>query len=136
VAAGWQRWMEDADWSDWRAFLQRIASTDWTSTDWASIDWTATEWAARPRPAPEQAAQVSLTMRAFAEDEPGDQIREHLTTVWPAFLRWWRDGANARPTTGQAGARLEEHMPELVPAWRRLAGLLGDDPDAGAALAL
>jgi predicted choloylglycine hydrolase len=136
VAAGWQRWMEDADWSDWRAFLQRIASTDWASTDWASIDWTAAEWAARPRPAPEQAAQVSLTMRAFAEDEPGDQIREHLTTVWPAFRRWWRDGANARPTAGQAQARLEEHMPELVPAWRRLAGLLGDDPDAGAALAL
>ena len=131
MTTSWQRWMEDVEWSDWRTFLQRIASTDW-----ASIDWTAAEWAARPWPAPGQAAQVSLTMRAFAEDEPGDQICEHLTAVWPAFRRWWRDGANARPPAEQARARLEEHMPELVPAWRRLAGLLGDDPDAGAALAL
>src|SRR6478672_5841936 len=87
VTTSWQRWMEDVEWSDWRTFLQRIASTDW-----ASIDWTAAEWEARPWPAPGQAAQVSLTMRAFAEDEPGDQICEHLTAVWPAFRQWWREG--------------------------------------------
>jgi predicted choloylglycine hydrolase len=131
VTEGWQRWTEEVDWSDWRSWLERIASTDW-----ASFDWTSAEWVTRPWPAPGQAAPVSLTLRAFAEDEPGDQIREHLTAAWPAFRRWWRDGANARPTSGQARARIEEHMPELVPAWRQLAGLLGDDPDAGAALAL
>ena len=27
-------------------------------------------------------------------------------------------------------------MPELVPTWQRLTAMLGDDPDAGAALAL
>ena len=131
MTEGWQRWTEEVDWSDWRSWLERIASTNW-----ASFDWTSAEWVTRPWPAPGQAAPVSLTLRAFAEDEPGDQIREHLTAAWPAFRRWWRDGANARPTSGQARARLEEHMPELVPAWRQLAGLLGDDPDAGAALAL
>jgi predicted choloylglycine hydrolase len=135
VTEGWQRWAEDVDWPDWRSWLQRAASTDWAAIDWASIDWTSAERAGRPRPAAE-AMQVSLTLRAFAEDGPGDRIREHLATVWPAFRRWWRGGANARPSAGQARAQLEEHMPELVPAWQRLAGLLGDDPDVAAALTL
>jgi predicted choloylglycine hydrolase len=123
---GWQRWGEDVDWSDWRSWLQRVASTDW-----ASAPWPATPW--------EQAApgaQVSLTLRAFEEDEPGDRIGEHLAATWPAFRQWWLDGANTRPTAEQARARLEEHMPELVPAWQRLTDLLGDDPEAAAALAL
>ena len=77
-----------------------------------------------------------MTLRAFEEDEPGDRIREHLAAAWPAFRRWWRDGANTRPTAGEAGARLEEHMPALLPAWQRLAAMLPGDPDAGAALAL
>ena len=59
-----------------------------------------------------------------------------MTATSPAIRQWWRNGANARPTAGQAGARLDQHMPELVPAWRRLVGLLGDDPEAAAALAL
>ena len=70
------------------------------------------------------------------EDEPGDQIGQHLAGTWPAFRQWWRDGANTRPTAGEARARLEEHMPELVPAWQRLTAMVPDDPDAGAALAL
>ena len=122
----WQRWVEDVDWSDWRSWLQRVASTDW-----ASAPWPATPW--------EQAApqgEVSLTLRAFEEDEPGDGIGEHLTATWPAFRRWWLDGANTRPTAAQARARLEEHMPELVPTWQRLTDLLGHDPEAAAALAL
>jgi predicted choloylglycine hydrolase len=36
----------------------------------------------------------------------------------------------------EARARLEEHMPELVPTWQRLSAMLGEDPDAAAALAL
>jgi predicted choloylglycine hydrolase len=75
-------------------------------------------------------------LRAFEEDEPGEAIGEHLAATWPAFRQWWFGGANARPTAGQAGARLEEHMPELVPVWQRLTALLGDDPDAAAALTL
>ena len=61
---------------------------------------------------------------------------KHLAAAWPAFRRWWRDRPDSRPTAGQAQARLEEHMPELVPTWQRLADQLGDDPDAPAALAL
>jgi predicted choloylglycine hydrolase len=75
-------------------------------------------------------------LRAFGEDEPGDRMGEHLAAVWPAFGRWWRQSANTRPTAEEARARLEEHMPELVPTWQRLTRLLSDDPDAAAALAL
>jgi predicted choloylglycine hydrolase len=122
----WQRWVEGVDWSDWRTWLQRVASTDW-----ATGRWPATPWEPAPR-----AGEVSLALRAWQEDEPGEAIRDHLTAIWPAFRQWWRDGANIRPTAGQARARLEEHMPELVPAWQRLTAMLGDDPDAGPALAL
>ena len=87
---------------------------------------------------PPATGEISLALGAFAEDEPGDRIRDHLATTWPAFPRWWREGANARPTAAQARARLEEHMPELVPAWQRLTAMV-EGPgaaDAGPALAL
>jgi predicted choloylglycine hydrolase len=147
----WQRWVEDADWPDWRSWLQRLAATDWTATDWTATDWTATDWTREQGPGTSweqgtgwQGAAgpggISLTLRAFTEDEPGDEIRAHLAATWPAFRQWWRGGANTRPTTGQARARLEEHMPELVPAWLRLTDMIadgsGDGSDAGAALAL
>jgi predicted choloylglycine hydrolase len=122
----WQRWVEDVDWSDWRSWLQRVASTDWASEPWPATPWEQ----AAPLEAPQ--AEVSLTLRAIEEE----QIGEHLAATWPAFRRWWLDGANTRPTAEQARARLEEHMPELVPVWQRLTALLDDDPEAAAALAL
>jgi len=125
----WQRWVEVIDWSDWRSWLQRVAATDWAAGQWPSAPWEPTA----------RSGEISLTLRTLAENEPGDLIREHLLTIWPAFRQWWRDGANTRPTTVEARARLEEHMPELVAVWQRLTVMLegpGDDPDAGAALAL
>ena len=120
----WQRWAEETDWTDWRSWLKRAATTDWVSAPWPAGPWE------QPRRAPE--GGISLTLRALEEDELG----EHLTAVWPAFRQWWQDGANGRPTAAQAGARLDEHMPELVPAWRRLTEILDNDPEAAAALAL
>jgi predicted choloylglycine hydrolase len=122
----WQQWVEDVDWSDWRSWLRRIASTDWAGPPWPGTPWEQ----------PPDAGRVSLTLRAFGEGEPGSQIAGHLRETWPGFRRWWHGGANARPSAAEAGARLEEHMPELVPTWERLAAMLGDDPDAAAALAL
>ncbi len=127
----WQRWVEDVDWTDWRSWLQRLAATDWGSGPWPGAPWEQA-----PR-----AGAISLTLRAFTEDEPGDRISEHLAATWPAFRQWWRNGANTRPTAAEARARLEEHMPELVPAWQRLTAMIAEssetgDSDAGAALAL
>jgi predicted choloylglycine hydrolase len=124
----WQRWVPDpdVDWSDWRSWLRRLAATDWTEGPWPGAPWDQAA----------QAGEIALALRAFGEDEPGDRMGEHLAAVWPAFRRWWRDSPNTRPTADEARARLEEHMPELVPTWRRLTGLLDGDPDAPAALAL
>ena len=124
----WQRWVEGVDWSDWRGWLARLAATDWAAGPVPAVPW-------QQAPAP---GEIPLALGAFAEDEPGEGIRDHLATTWPAFSRWWREGANARPTAAQARARLEEHMPELVPAWQRLSAMV-EGPgaaDAGPALAL
>jgi hypothetical protein len=110
----WQRWVEGVDWPDWRSWLRRVASTDWASAPWPSTPWEQAR----------QAGDVSLILAAWEEDEPGDQIGQHLTRTWPAFHQWWRDGANTRPTAGEARARLEEHMPELVPAWQQLTAMV------------
>jgi predicted choloylglycine hydrolase len=123
----WQQWVEGVDWSDWRSWLQRLATIDWAAGPWPGIPWEGK---------PQQDAVIPLTVRAFGEDEPGERMAGQLAAVWPAFRRWWQEGANARPDTEEARARLEQHMPELVPTWQRLTTMLGDDPVAGAALAL
>jgi predicted choloylglycine hydrolase len=125
--ADWQRWVEGVDWSDWRGWLQRLATIDWAAGPWPGIPWEG-----KPR----QDEVIPLTVRAFREDEPGERMAGQLTAVWPAFRRWWQQGANTRPDTEQAGARLDQYMPELVPTWQRLTAMLGDDPVAGPALAL
>jgi hypothetical protein len=56
----------------------------------------------------ERAGEISLTLRAFGEDEPGDRMGEHLAALWPAFRRWWRESPNTCPTAHEARARLRE----------------------------
>jgi predicted choloylglycine hydrolase len=139
-----QRWVPGADWPDWRSWLQRLAAIDWAAIDWAAIDWAAIDWAAIDWAAgswpdtpwqrgPQADEAIPLTMRAVEDDE---EMAGHLRAVWPAFRRWWQDGANARPGLEEAKVRLEQHMPELAPTWQRLTAVLGEDPVAGAALAL
>src|ERR1700746_277273 len=108
----WQRWAEETDWTDWRSWLRKAASTDWAPAPWPS--------APRDQAAAAPTGGISLTLRVFEEHELG----EHLTAVWPAFRRARQDGPATRPTAAQTGARLDEHMPELVPAWRRLTEIL------------
>jgi predicted choloylglycine hydrolase len=133
----WQRWVEGGDWPDWRSWLQRLAAIDWAAIDWAATDWALGPWPGSPwQGEPREDGAIPLTVRAFAEDEPGERMAGQLSGVWPAFRRWWDEGANARPGAEEARARLEQHMPELVPAWQRLAAMLGGDRAAGAALAL
>jgi len=122
----WRQWVEGVDWSDWRSWLRRISSTDWAAAPWPGASWEQ----------PAEARTIPLTLRAFEEDEPGDRIAAHLQATWPAIRRWWNDGPGTRPSAAMSRARLEEHMPELVPLWQRLAAMLGEDPDAAAALAL
>ena len=122
----WRQWVEGTDWPDWRSWLQRISSAGWTQAPWTGASWEQTA----------ETGTIPLHLRAFEEDEPGDQIAAHLRATWPAFSRWWHGGTEARPSAAEAWARLEEHMPELVPTWQRLSAMLGEDPGAAAALAL
>ncbi len=69
----WQQWVEGVDWSDWRSWLRRVSSTDWGVTDWAAAPWAGSPWEQ-----PSGTGTIPLTLRAFAEDEPGDQIAAHL----------------------------------------------------------
>jgi len=147
----WQRWTEGVDWSDWRSWLQRLATTDWAATDWTSTDWTGTDQAATGRTpvdwtreqalgAPwEQApigGEIPLTLRAFAEDEPADRIREHLAASWPPFRQWWRGGANTRPTTAEARAKTAYTGRRVLGMLDCLWGLLDGVNDAGLAVSL
>jgi predicted choloylglycine hydrolase len=128
----WWRWVDGTDWSDWRSWLQHLAATDWAAIDWTAGPWAGTPW----EHAPQADEVIALTLNAFGEDEPGERMAAQLRTLWPAFRDWWQEGANSRPDAEEARVRLEQHMPELIPIWQRLTAMLGDDPVAGAALAL
>src|SRR2546430_15173333 len=105
----WQQWVEDVDWSDWRSWLRRIASTDWTGAPWSGTPWEQ----------PPDAGHVSLTLRAFGEDEPGPQIARHLRETWPGFRRWWHGGgapsAEGRPPAAGGRARPQGHPAQPLP---------------------
>jgi predicted choloylglycine hydrolase len=69
---------------------------------------------------------VLLTLDAVAEPQPGTAWGERFAALWPGYRAWYlRDGDAARPTFTAASRRLAEHMPELVPAWRRMVELAG-----------
>jgi hypothetical protein len=65
----WRQWVEGTDWSDWRSWLGRISSADWAATEWGASPWPDTAWEQ-----PAEAGPIPLTLRAFAEDEPGEHI--------------------------------------------------------------
>ena len=74
-------------------------------------------------------------MRAFGEDEPDDRIREHLAAIWPAFRRWWREGANTRPAAGLwQSAAAGVNLP-LLAVWLLVEGAAeAPEPRFGATL--
>jgi len=122
----WSRLGERLDWSDWRSWLKELSGIDW-----AALTPRASRQPEQPAPAP-----IELTLAAWSEDEPGDKHAEQIELSYPALREWWlREGGDARTSSGEAGERLAEHMPELVPTWRRLTEMV-DDEHAGAVLAL
>jgi predicted choloylglycine hydrolase len=122
----WSRLGERIDWSDWRSWLKELSGVDW-----AALTPRAPRRPEQPAPGP-----IELTLGAWAEDEPGDKHAEQIELSYPALREWWlREGGDARTPSGEAGERLAEHMPELVPTWRRLTEMV-DDEHASAVLAL
>lgn len=69
---------------------------------------------------------MQRTLRFLREDAPGPLWRARAETLLPAYLDWFaREGLRARPSYLECEEALGEHMPELVPLWRRLCELLG-----------
>lgn len=94
---------------------------------WARIDWTRVRWTDHDL-APDPPAGRSLTMHAWGEDVPGQRWACLHDATRAAYHAWYlAPGSGTRPTLEVARARLEEHMPELVPVWTRLVELTGDD---------
>jgi predicted choloylglycine hydrolase len=77
----------------------------------------------------------SITLHAFRETQPGARWQALYAATWPAYRAWYlRDGRAARPSVAEAEDALGRHLPELVPTWRRLVALTGDDPTSAAML--
>ena len=77
---------------------------------------------------------AALTFTAIEEPEPGT---ERVRALLPVLEAWYlRDGDAARPTYGAARRALQEHMPELYPAWERLCERAGGGDVAARVLSL
>jgi predicted choloylglycine hydrolase len=80
-------------------------------------------------------SKQSITLHAFREEVPGRRWQALYEATWPAYRSWYlREGAAARPSVAEAEDALHRYMPELVPTWRRLASLTGEEPISSAML--
>jgi predicted choloylglycine hydrolase len=77
----------------------------------------------------------SIALHAFREEVPARRWQALYEATWPAYRSWYLgEGVAARPSVAEAEDALHRYMPELVPTWRRLASLTGDDPISSAML--
>jgi predicted choloylglycine hydrolase len=87
--------------------------------------------------------QRSMTMFGITEDRPGPKWRSLFEATWGAYRRWYLsegsqgEGAtDGRPDLATCEAALVRYMPELVPTWRRLVTLTGENELAARMLTL
>jgi predicted choloylglycine hydrolase len=77
------------------------------------------------------------TFSARAEATPGAGWQADFHEAWPRLRSWYlSEGLEARPTVEAVRDALGRHMPELLPMWRHLCGLAGEDPVAHSFLGL
>lgn len=70
----------------------------------------------------------SLQFDIISELTPGDKFRQLFNRTWPAYRAWYLDeGEAARPSYLECLNALKEYMPELLPLYKELTGLLGCD---------
>ncbi|WP_424932749.1 C45 family autoproteolytic acyltransferase/hydolase [Amaricoccus macauensis] len=68
----------------------------------------------------------SLTFDAIAEITPGPKWKARWDWSWPAYEAWFTSrGGDNGPSRAECEYALAEHMPELVPTYRRLVALAG-----------
>jgi predicted choloylglycine hydrolase len=80
---------------------------------------------------------TAMTLFGINEPRPGKRWKALFDAVWPAYRSWYlSEGRDARPRLDTAAYHLNRHMPELVPTWRRMVELTGDDELAATMLTL
>ncbi len=78
-----------------------------------------------------------LTLHAYREHQPGPRWQALFDATWPAYRSWYtQEGLAARPTLDECRQALADHLPELLPTWKRLSRLAGDDPVAARMLSM
>lgn len=78
-----------------------------------------------------------LTMYGITEAVPGPQWQALFTNTWPGYRAWYLgNDAAQRPDLPTARGALARHMPELVPTYERLVGLVDGDETAARMLTL
>lgn len=71
---------------------------------------------------------MRLHLKLEHEPWPGERWQEHFTATWPAYRSWYLgEGEDARPDLVTCQSVLELYMPELLPVYRSLCRLAGDD---------
>ena len=80
---------------------------------------------------------MKFELQLVSEETPGDGWRQLYRRFWPAYRDWYYgDGSGERPPRVVAEQRLRQHMPELMPVYRRLLALAGGDADVARFLTL
>lgn len=69
---------------------------------------------------------MEITFRAVSEPQPGPKWAGLFAEYWPSYRRWWASqGERARPTYTRCLTALKTYMPEIVPIYQELCGLVG-----------
>lgn len=71
--------------------------------------------------------EFPVTVFGIREPQPGPRWKALFDATWPAYRSWYQTGPGARPELDEARGMLEKHMPQLVPTWRKLVQLTGND---------
>lgn len=71
--------------------------------------------------------EFPVTVFGIREPQPGPRWKALFDATWPAYRSWYLTGPGERPELDEARGMLEKHMPELMPTWRKLVKLTGDD---------
>jgi len=82
----------------------------------------------------ERAVPSSLEFRAIDDGPTGASLQEVFQDYWPAYRRWMR--GTRRTPIDDSTARLNNHMPELMPVYQRLLDAFGGGPAVAAFLTL
>lgn len=71
---------------------------------------------------------MSMQFDAVSEALPGDKWLSRWHRSWPAYRSWFiNSGGQNGPSRKACEMALLEYMPELLPTWKKLTELTGDD---------